>query len=602
MEHAMLRHQTRSWFFFAQAIAIIALASVSGCNLVKPPQDRKLRFDPALMRSPPEVAEASIQVLVTPNPEGNARLRVRFKEKLAQQGPVIQGGAGPTRLRDDGVGADERAGDGTFSAFVNFDAAGYEAELARRAARKVKEVPVFKNRVLAAKKRPENRRAWRFPPGDTIPIFPFEPDPSAVDPPRELMITDVGVVEDPARTYNPCTGAGTPMGAWTFGKLMTEMANEPATGINPSDFTLHWLQQWNMNLVINNFTVANRSVGLNDLILNPWPKLADGRLDLAQAPFRLLAIVNRIDLRGSTAYGSGDAGEARLVFGLLRCSPPPPWTEVQQFTVIFEYGIRKSSCPAVRDWAQQWHALGTIVLASAPYNAALQAITDQFTLRDADWSKPPNRNALNQLRTNEFALMGPAADAFWQLREFRICGDAGVCGFGQLEEVTVAQTPDVSFQGFSNKRSLLDGFVNANESAILAGTNIIPLQLPPSTPFRAGDIQPSGPFTWDPGGITNSEARHDFALATCNGCHTRETGTKFLHISPRNAGSPAALSDFLTGLNQPKTDPVSGVSRTFHDLLDRQGKLDAAANMICLPRVFPVEDFFPLFLPRAFVH
>jgi len=25
------------------------------------------------------------------------------------------------------------------------------------------------------------------------------------------MITDLGVVEDPDRTFNPCTGAGTPM-------------------------------------------------------------------------------------------------------------------------------------------------------------------------------------------------------------------------------------------------------------------------------------------------------------------------------------------------------------------------------------------------------
>jgi len=592
----MPRHATRCWFVFAQAIALIGLASATGCNPVKPPENRELRFDPALMRSPPEVAEASIQLLVTPNHEGNARLRVRFKEKVAQQALVIQGGARPTLLRDDGVGADERAGDGMFSAFVNFDAEGYEAELKRRAevARKVGELPVFKNRVLVGKKRLEIPRFMRFPPGDIITIFPFDGDPSAVDPARELMITDVGVVEDPTRTFNPCTNTGTPMGPWTFGKLMTEMANEQVTGIHPSDFTLRWLQQWSTDLVINGFTVPNRSAELNQEILNLWPRLLDGRLNLAMAPFRLLAIVNRIDLRGSTAYGSGDAGEARFVFGLIRCDRTSP----ENFTVIFEYGIKKSSCFAVRDWAQQWRALGSILLVSPAYNPALQAITDQFTLRDADPSKLPNRSALNQLRTNETALLGN--NSMWELREFRICSDAAVCGHGQLEQTTIAQTPDHSF----TLTAALGGFINANQSAILAGTHTVPLQLPPSTPFRGGAIQPGAGFAWRSAATTpvNLDARHVFSLATCSGCHTHETRTDFVHIFPRDAGSPAALSDFLTGLNQPTYDPVSGVPRTFHDLLDRQMKLDATANMACRLRGFPLEDLFPRFLPRAFVH
>lgn len=591
----MPRHATKSWFACTRFIALAGLATAGGCHPVKPTDG--LRFDPALMRSPPEVAEVSIQLLAAPNDDGNARLRVRFKDKLAPEGVVIQGGAGPTRLRDDGIGADERAADGIFSAFVHFDAPGYEAESKRRAERKVKEVPVFRNRMLIGKKKIDIQ-PMRFPPGDVVKLFDIDPDPSAVDAARELMITDVGVVEDPTRTFNPCDNTGTPMGAWTFGKLMTEMANQPVTGINPSDFALHWLQSWSTDQTINGFTVDQRLLGLTDRVLTPWPKLADGRLDLAKAPFRLLAIVNRIDLRGSTVYGSGDAGEGRLVFGLLRCSPPPPQEEAQQFTVIFEYGIKKSSCSAVRSWAQQWLALGTLVLASAPYNAALQALTDQFTLRNADPSKPPNQSALNQLRTNEFALAQFPSDTFWELREFKICGE-GACSLGRLEETTVAQTPDRSFQF----QPTLRNFINTNEAAILAGTHEVPLQLPASTPFRAGAIQPGAGFGWDATGITNLEARHTFSLATCNSCHTAETGTEFVHIAPRDAGSPAELSDFLTGLNQPTNDPVSHVPRTFHDLLDRAMKLDATANMVCGPRgFFALEEIFPRFLPRGFVH
>src|SRR5262249_60005712 len=138
----------------------------------------------------------------------------------------------------------------------NCNAERYETELKRRAelARKAPELPVFRNRVLTEKKKAEVLFR-KFVPEEIIPI-PF-PGWFAllIDPMRSLMITDVSVVEDPSRTYNPCNNTGTPMGPWTFGKLMTEMANEPATGINPSDFVLHWLQQWTTDLPINGFTV-----------------------------------------------------------------------------------------------------------------------------------------------------------------------------------------------------------------------------------------------------------------------------------------------------------------------------------------------------------
>jgi hypothetical protein len=416
------------------------------------------------------------------------------------------------------------------------------------------------------------------------------------------------------------------MGAWTFGKLMTEMANEPVTGINPSDFTLNWLQHWAADLIVNTFTVENRAAGLDAVILDPWPKLPDGRLDLAKAPFRLLAIVNRIDLRGSVAYGSGDAGEARLVFGLIECNPPRPGLHARDFLVIFEYGIKKSSCSEVRDWAGQWLNLSssTIVLGSSAYNAALQSITDQFILRDADPSKPPNRSALNQLRSNEFSLAngGAGSDTNWELREFKICSDSAACGLGRLEETTIAQTPDVSFQASGGaNRPLLRDFMNANEAAIVNGTHIVPLQLPSGVAIRAGAVEPGAGMISNPGGVTNLEARHIFSLATCNGCHNGEHVALFTHISKRNAGSPPQLSGFLTGITV--NDPVSGVSRTFNELLARQLHLAAAAEMFCGRRPvrekeppsfsarraaaerqesFAVDDLFARFVPRSFVH
>jgi len=317
---------------------------------------------------------------------------------------------------------------------------------------------------------------------------------------------------------------------------MTEMANERATGIDRrtspalaaalehgcDDQRLHCLRP---------ITGPERADP------GSLAKMADGRLDLAKAPFRLLAIVNRIDLRGSTAYGSDDAGEARLIFGLLICNPTPPQREVQPFTVNFEYGIRTHSCAEVRYWARQWHALGPFAIGSPAYNAALQAITDQFTRRNADPSKRPNRSALSQLRTNEFALADIPFESFWELREFRICGDAGACGLGQLEETTIAQTPDASFQTFrANGRSCAISSMQTRATfsreahRSLAAAALDSVQGRGYSTRRRIRVEPG----WD---HQSRRAPRVFA-PTCNGCHTAETGTHFVQISPRNAAVP----------------------------------------------------------------
>ena len=88
-------------------------------------------------------------------------------------------------------------------------------------------------------------------------------------------------------------------------------------------------------------------------LINRWQTASGGptaTLDLNQAPFRLLAIVNRIDLRENLTYGAGSAGEGRLVFGAVdptTCAP-------LKFTVIFEYGIHRTGCIALKAWANNW--------------------------------------------------------------------------------------------------------------------------------------------------------------------------------------------------------------------------------------------------------
>src|SRR5262249_59164334 len=82
-----------------------------------------------------------------------------------------------------------------------------------------------------------------------------------------------------------------------------------------------WLQTWQANQTINTFNVPARP-NINTQIIQPWLAASGGAsLDLGIAPFRLLAIVNRLDLRtGSGGYGGStrNAGELRVVFGAGR--------------------------------------------------------------------------------------------------------------------------------------------------------------------------------------------------------------------------------------------------------------------------------------------
>jgi hypothetical protein len=591
-------HMHRYWILAALTLAASVTAQVAA--------GQQIKFDAGYARNPPQVSRADFELLAKPVAAGNAILHVQFADQRRGTRIAIQGGPGPTYLRDDGTYPDVKIADGLYSAIVNVNTEGYLREQRRRLelAQRYPRLPNFHMRELIGDEpfRPLPLRPIH--PGGRYDLDNFKGVPFDVTPWKELTITHTSVVEDPERTFDVCTGEGTPMGAWTFGKLMTEMANQKETKIRPGDFVEQWLEQWTTDLAINTFTVPNRQARAQ-LVIDNWPRLPDGQLDLAQAPFRLLAIVNRQDLRGNVMFGSGDAGEARVVFGMIDCNHVVrPGVEALPFLVIFEYGIRKNTCWDVKAWAQQWRELGTHWIGSPAYNAQLQSITDQFTLANANLSQLPNRSAINQVRTNEFALHPSGSETFWQLRESRLNTCKVLCGpdAGWLRHKTVAQTPDLSFILTVAGRTALRDFINTNEASILAGTHVVPLTLPGGQHFLGGAADVGAGVVWSPGSV-DLEARHVFSLATCSACHTRETGTGFVHVSTRAAGEESQLSDFLTGQNMPKSDPVSLVDRTFHELLDRQQKLDAAASLSCLKaQDFALEEVFHEFVPPSFAH
>ena len=87
---------------------------------------------------------------------------------------------------------------------------------------------------------------------------------------------------------------------------------------------------------------------IQTLVINPWLTASGGTtLDMTKAPFRLLGIVARLDLRQNAGYSGGtSAGEARFIYNVLDGSGNPTL-----FMVIFEYGLDAADGVAVQNWA-----------------------------------------------------------------------------------------------------------------------------------------------------------------------------------------------------------------------------------------------------------
>ena len=370
-------------------------------------------------------------------------------------------------------------------------------------------------------------------------IYSVQGGPCSVRSRRELSIRDLSVVEDPVRTA--------PGGAWTFGHLMENMA---PTAAGAPAMVESLLDTWLTDQTVNGFSVPARPA-MQDVVLSTFPRNPDGSLDLTQAPFRLLAIVNRIDL---VDVANGSAGEGRFVFGVLDQFGNP-----QQITMIFEYNIPTASAQDVTDLANRWHALSSLPFPSEQYNAALQAITDGFTKRNAAPGRI-NGSALGQFRSNDFQL------GEWEFREFHLSAATGM-----LAPAPTALTPDRSL----NNTTALADFINANEAAILLQKHTVPATFE-GQPFLAGSMITNF-FVWNAAGV-NPEARAKFALNTCNGCHTSplETNTFVFQVPPRSQGQESQLSPFLLGTDV--FDFQAGVIRHFNELGRRNRNLHA---LIC---------------------
>jgi hypothetical protein len=583
------------------------------------PLSRAVVFSEKFVTKPPPIETAELQILHTLGRRQNAILHVTFRAgfKAPTSIPYRADAQTVFVLSDSGLGDDEFAGDGLYTARVDFDFENYRtrksrdllmAALGESGADELE----FSGRELVAKKAPDiGSSLVSLASPMTISLVPVPPMVATVDSERALMVRDLSVVADPSRTFDPCDtdgdGAiGDPNGAWSFKTLMGQMANTAGTGIPLDLFVRQWLAGWAKNFdplnggsasgdwVVNDDVVPEREAGLISAIVTPWPTTSAGTLDMDRAPFRLLAIVNRVDLRDAVGYGSStaSAGELRFVFGLLdmdTCSPT-------RMTAIFEYTVHANTCNQVINYAQEWEDLDLIhppFPASPGYLTHLQSITDPVTTAGAAPGEP-NGSAIGQLRTSEVVMGSP-----WELREFTLQQmPLGTPVQNVLRMDTTKQTPDLDFATVPGLQPVLANYINSNLSDICNQEHVVPDSWM-SMPFLAGraDFSPNTHF-WAPGisgfpagGCTNDDIRFNLSVNTCSGCHGADAidpgfDPPFYHVDPNTpGGTPAQLSRFLTGTgSSPIPDPsfIAGVSRDFDDLNRRATDLQDLLATGCL--------------------
>lgn len=314
-----------------------------------------------------------------------------------------------------------------------------------------------------------------------------------VDALKELEIVDDTVMNDGA-------AKNASDGALGFRHIIETVAGRPE-GASP--LTLAWLADW----APPSFTcdwLRRRTENACDATCG---NCAGRTLDLAVAPFRLIAVSNRVDL---VDEGSGP-GEGRLVFAATQGSADDDASAPLPLTVIFEFRLEGDAS----SWASRWHQLAAHSEMDAGYIADLAQIVGDFA----------TTTTLGQARVND-----EWSNSKGLLREFHL-ESAGAQP--RLIASGLNRTPSHVLDG----APALTAFLNENRAAILDDSYELP------TALLADRVELGLPWSLPGADPTAGPA---FARGTCDGCHgsLQPTLAGGFHVSPFGRGS-TKLSRFL---------------------------------------------------------
>ncbi|TNE50203.1 MAG: hypothetical protein EP343_09010 [Deltaproteobacteria bacterium] len=374
-------------------------------------------------------------------------------------------------------------------------------------------------------------------------------------------------------------------GTWSFPSAMAGLAGNPSQA---GEFVKRWLLTWDQAQKANCQEVPARQ-SIVKTIIEPWKKLdgqasatvAQWKPNLANSPFKLLAIVNRMDLNQIDRNGRViNAGEGRFVYGVMPRDADGnfvaiPAGRAPRMTIILEYRLVANNRYELQSWRNNWLKLSKIPGFDEPFQTALKKITDRFVESVNTPAHVMAGGAPFQLRTNEVALKSP-----WELREFNLNLKTR-----QLELVTTKRTPAENYRlafdpktGTSPKvlkdRRRLIEYLLLYASDIKKGTHTVPATFQ-QEPLLASHTQTPFNFSWadhiiesrvpaDLKARFNSILKKDgliqkFSLETCNGCHGGD-GLKndlpFQHVRLRAGQPPKApflseISKFLSDRDLP---------------------------------------------------
>lgn len=259
-------------------------------------------------------------------------------------------------------------------------------------------------------------------------------------------------------------------------------------------------------------------------------------------PFRLLAIVNRLDLASDACEGA--AGELRYIYGALDADGVTPL----DVTLILE--VPYPTTRSAAEWARAWKDVAALAPGAA-YTRALATLGREI-MAESD----PLRA---RVRTNEIAFADADSDA-WEMREFR---PQIVEGALALVQAPLEFTPRADADPAE-----LAAYVLEHADEIESSGASLP------EPLRAGAASiDSADFSWDVLGVSE-RLRRNFSLQTCNGCHGGDTASlPFRHIGAgASFDEPARLSRFLYDPDAPSDE-----------LRRRLDIVDALGSTECVP-------------------